>query len=109
MPFGPSLRYMRKHPESPWKTLRPIVIAVALLTALHLGGKSATTGMEATHQRELAAKSFAIHKSQVGNQIKRCEALRESSNSYHAGNWRIEVSDKGVDVTCIQEGYRVPR
>lgn len=60
-------------------------------------------------EHELIAKSFTVHKSQVTDRIKACEALNESTNGYHAGNWRIEVSGKGVDVTCIQEGYRVPR
>lgn len=64
---------------------------------------------EQEHKQELANKSFTVQKSQVGNQIKQCEALRESTNSYHAGNWRIEVNDKGTRVECVQEGYRIPR
>jgi hypothetical protein len=60
-------------------------------------------------ERELAAKSFTVHKSQVADRIKACEALRESTNGYHAGNWRIEVSDAGVTVKCVQEGYLIPR
>jgi hypothetical protein len=60
-------------------------------------------------ERALAEKSLVVHKSQVTNLIKQCEALRESTNGYHAGKWRIEVNDKGTRVECVQEGYRIPR
>lgn len=60
-------------------------------------------------EHELIAKNFIVHKSQVTDRIKACEALRESTNGYHAGSWRIEVSEKGVSVECVQQGYLVPR
>lgn len=106
MPYASAAYYAKK---SWWELLRiPTTIS---LTFLVMNGlvTSNWEAREQEHKQELANKSFTVQKSQVGNQIKQCEALRESTNSYHAGNWRIEVNDKGTRVECVQEGYRIPR
>jgi hypothetical protein len=93
-----------------WDTVKSLFQIALFITAFiainAVGGIEPQVGLL---ERQLATKSLTVHKSQVGNQIKRCEALHESTNGYHAGNWRIEVSDKGVSVECVQESYRVPR
>ena len=86
-----------------------VIGALALFLFSPLIHKESLKSIRLAHNRELLEKNFIIYKPQIGNKIKQCEALNKSSNGYHAGNWLIEVSDKGASLVCLQSGYRVPR
>jgi hypothetical protein len=89
-----------------WLVMLALVFASAIYSTVNLSlAQDKIKMLEYT----LSEKSFWVRKAQVTSQKKRCEALQESTNGYHAGNWRIEVSDKGVTVHCIQQGYKIHR
>jgi predicted Holliday junction resolvase-like endonuclease len=83
--------------------ITPLIIIVSFFALLIVSGTINSL------RSQLATKGHTVQKAQVSNAIKRCEALRESTKGHHAGNWFIEVSDKGVVIECVQQGYRVPR